>query len=253
VRLTVVGCSGSFPGPRSTSSCYLLEHDGYNLVLDLGNGAFGELQRYVATSQVHAVALSHLHPDHCLDLCGMYVARRYDPSGALPRIPVWGPSGVAARLARAYDLPESPGMTAEFDFGEYESVPGSPPTIVLGPFAVTPYRVVHPVPAYALRISCGDSVLTYSGDTGPCDALVDAASGADLFLVEASFEPDRANPPDLHLTGIEAGEHAAAAGVRRVVGTHVPPWHDPQNAMAGIRSAFSGDVEMARPGARWTV
>ena len=41
MRLTVVGCSGSIPGPHSPASCYLLEADGFRLVVDLGNGALG--------------------------------------------------------------------------------------------------------------------------------------------------------------------------------------------------------------------
>ena len=43
VKLTVLGCSGSVPGPDSPASGYLLEADGYRLVLDLGHGAFGAL------------------------------------------------------------------------------------------------------------------------------------------------------------------------------------------------------------------
>src|SRR6476646_9466161 len=68
MRLTMVGCSGSMPGPHSAASCYLLEADGFRLVVDLGNGAVGALQRYTALNQVDAVALSHLHADPCLDL-----------------------------------------------------------------------------------------------------------------------------------------------------------------------------------------
>ena len=45
MRLTMVGCSGSIPGPHSAASCYLLEADGFRLVVDLGNGAVGALQR----------------------------------------------------------------------------------------------------------------------------------------------------------------------------------------------------------------
>lgn len=247
MRVTVIGCSGSFPGPTSAASCYLVEHDGYRLVLDLGSGALGPLQRHVNLADVDAVALSHLHADHCLDLCGMYVARRYDPSGPLPRIPVWGPPGVACRMARAYDLPEEPGMTAEFEFREYEPDDAVAETVQLGPFSVTPYRVAHPVPAYALRVSADGRTLTYSGDTGRTDRLVDAASGSDLFIVEASFDADVANPPNLHLTGAEAGQYATRAGVARVVGTHVPPWHSPDAALRGIRSTFLGPAEMATP------
>ena len=91
MKPTVVGCSGSFPGPDSAASCYLVEapYEGrtFRLLLDLGSGALGPLQKYVELDQVDAVALSHLHPDHCLDLCGFYVVRKYHPSGALPRLP----------------------------------------------------------------------------------------------------------------------------------------------------------------------
>ena len=95
MKLTVVGCSGSFPGPDSPASCYLLEqeHEGrtWRVLMDLGSGAFGVLQRYVDPLDVDAVLLSHLHADHCLDLCGFYVMRKYHPSGPPPRLPVWGP------------------------------------------------------------------------------------------------------------------------------------------------------------------
>ena len=80
VRLTVIGCSGSFPGPDSPASSYLVEHEGFRLVLDLGNGALGPLQRYCDLSAVGAVCLSHLHADHCLDLCGYWVAQTYGPT-----------------------------------------------------------------------------------------------------------------------------------------------------------------------------
>ena len=79
MKVTVVGCSGSFPGPDSAASCYLLEapYDGrtFRLLLDLGSGALGPLQRYADLESIDAVALSHLHADHCLDLCSFYVFR----------------------------------------------------------------------------------------------------------------------------------------------------------------------------------
>jgi ribonuclease BN (tRNA processing enzyme) len=93
MRLTVVGCSGSMPGPDSAASCYLLEADGFRLVVDLGNGALGGLQRYTALSRIDAVALSHLHADHCLDMCPLWVARKYADEGPLPSIPAYGPAG----------------------------------------------------------------------------------------------------------------------------------------------------------------
>ena len=249
MRLTIVGCSGSYPGPESAASCYLLEeqHEGrtWRVLLDLGNGSLGQLHRYADPLEVDAVLVSHLHADHCLDLCGYYVMRKYHPLGPQPRIPVWGPAGTAERMARAYDLPVVPGMTEEFDFRAWEA------PVVIGPFTVEARQVVHPVTAYALRVTAGGRTLVYSGDTGPCDALDDVASAADLLLAEASFESGVENPPDLHMTGADCGRTAARAGVGRLVLTHVPPWHDPAVAESEARAEWSGPIELARAGATY--
>jgi ribonuclease BN (tRNA processing enzyme) len=91
--LTVVGCAGSFPGPESPASCYLLEADGFRLVIDLGNGALGGLQKYAGLNEIDAICLSHLHADHCVDLYSYRVAREIIPGGPLPPVPVYGPAG----------------------------------------------------------------------------------------------------------------------------------------------------------------
>lgn len=249
MRVTVVGCSGSYPGPDSPASCYLVEseHQGrtWRILLDLGNGALGALQRYADPLLVDAVFLSHLHADHCLDLCSYYVLRKYHPEGPQPRIPVIGPAGVAARLAAAYDLPDVPGMTGEFDFAEYDG------PFEIGPFRVEPVPVVHPVPSYALRVSADGATLAYSGDTAACDGLVRAATDADLFLAESSFVDGEDNPVGVHLTGREAAELAAGAGVRRLVLTHIPPWHDPHRSLDAATPVFRGPLELAAPGATY--
>jgi ribonuclease BN (tRNA processing enzyme) len=251
VRLTVIGASGSYPGPESPASCYLLEaeHDGrtWQVLIDLGSGALGVLQRHIEPVTVDAVLLSHLHADHCLDLCGFYVLRKYHPTGPQPRIPVWGPVGTAVRMAKAYDLDEDPGMNEEFDFQPYTG------PLTLGPFSVTPAEVAHPVTAYGLRIEADGRVLSYSGDTGICQALVATARDADFFLCEASFVESHSNPPDLHLTGGEAGVMATRAGAQRLVLTHVPPWHDAQVILREAKETFDGPVELAEAGASYRI
>lgn len=252
MKLTVIGCSGSFPGADSPASCYLVEAEAdgrtWRILLDLGSGALGALQRFSDPLAIDGVLLSHLHADHCLDMCGYYVFRKYHPTGAQPAIPVWGPSGVAHRLAHAYDLPTVPGMTAEFAFAEYDELP-----ITIGPFRITPVPVVHPVPAYAFRVEAGGRVLVYSGDTGPCYSLNRAAQGADLLLAEASFREGDDNPPDLHLTGRDCGELARASGAGRLVITHVPSWHDAATALAEATAAYDGPVDAAYTGATYDV
>jgi ribonuclease BN (tRNA processing enzyme) len=247
MKLTVVGCSGSYPGPDSPASCYLLEADldgrTWRIVLDLGSGALGALHRYVDPLTVDAVLLSHLHADHCLDLTGYYVMRKYHPNGPQPRIPVWGPVGTADRMARAYDLPPQPGMNEQFEFRTWDG------PVQIGPFAVEPIPVVHPVPAYGLRVSVGGATVAYSGDTGPCPALDQVADEVDLLLAEASFRAADDNPEGLHLTGADCGALASRAGVKSLVITHVPPWHDPRVALHEASERYAGPLELARAGA----
>src|SRR3954468_15185673 len=184
MKVTVIGCSGSFAGPDSTASCYLVEASDpeekdrvWRILLDLGSGALGALQRHVDPLCIDALIVSHLHADHFFDISGYYVLRKYHPSGAAPRIPVWGPRGMKARVARAYGLPLDPGMNDEFAFKRLRKG-----TFDIGPFTITAKRVLHPIEAFAFRIEHEGKVLVYSGDTAVCDALVELAEGADILL-----------------------------------------------------------------------
>ncbi|HEY6275282.1 MAG TPA: MBL fold metallo-hydrolase [Streptosporangiaceae bacterium] len=244
MRLTIIGCSGSFPGPDSPASCYLLEADGFRLLLDLGNGALGALQRHAGLDSIDAVCLSHLHADHCLDLCSYMVARTYHPDGPRPRIPVYGPAGTAHRMAQAYGFGEHPGMAGAFDF-----VTLAPGTLTIGPFQVTVAHVNHPVETFGFRVEQAGRALAYSADTGESAALVGLARQADLLLCEASFLTGPGLPTGLHLTAGQAAEHAARAGAGQLILTHLVPWNDPARIQAEASgSAFGGPISLAVPG-----
>jgi ribonuclease BN (tRNA processing enzyme) len=253
MKVTVVGCSGSLPGPDSPASCYLVqaEHEGrtWHLVLDLGNGSLGALQRYVDLRDLDGVVVSHLHPDHCVDLCGLYVAQRYDPRGPNPRaIPVHGPAGVAGRMARAYDLDDADHMGAELDFREMQDRVG----FVVGPFTVTPFLVNHPVEAYGVRVEAQGRTLAYTGDTDACDALEHLCRDASLVLADSAFVDGRDDAEGVHLSGSRAARAAVAAGgVHQLVLTHMPPWNDPEVCRAQASAVWPGEVGLASPGATY--
>jgi ribonuclease BN (tRNA processing enzyme) len=246
MRLTILGCAGSFPGPESACSAYHVEADGFRLLIDFGPGSLSALQRYAGLHAVDAILLTHLHCDHVMDATSYVVVRRYNPEGADPPLPVYAPAGAPDRLSAAYS---ANGESLDDVFTFYSLQPG---TFPLGPFSVTVDQMNHPVETYGVRLEHNEKVLAYSADTAPCDALVRLAQGADLFLCEASYLDGADNPPDLHLTGREAGEHATKAGVGRLVLTHlVAAWGSEAITFEAATAAFGGPVDVARPGARY--
>jgi ribonuclease BN (tRNA processing enzyme) len=258
VRLTVLGCSGSGPGPTSPASGYLVTAGDTHLLVDLGNGAFGALLRHADPWRLDAVALSHLHADHCADMSNLVVHRRYDPApppGATA-LPVHAPSEAAERLAVAYAASAAERASADLtDVLAFHPVADG---ATVGGVTLRATPVAHPVEAYALRLEHEGASLVYSGDTGPCPGLVELARGADVLLCEASWphvvqgrwtEP----PPGLHMSGRQAGEHAAAAGVGRLLLTHVPVWCDPAELLTEAQKTFDGPVELVAPDASYDV
>jgi len=241
MRLTVIGCSGSFPGPDSPASSYLLEAEGFRLVIDLGNGALGVLQRHAELFGIDAICVSHLHADHCIDLSSYWVARQYAPEGPRPPIPVHGPQGTTHRIAGICGE-KADAIRARFD------VRNLSPTQEIGPFRVTTERMNHPVETFGFRVEHAGWTVAYSADTGPTDALVRLADGADVLLSEASFQDADNNPPDLHLTARQAGEHATRAGAGQLVLTHLVPWYDQELSLAQAAQAYRGPLSAAATG-----
>jgi ribonuclease BN (tRNA processing enzyme) len=244
VQVTVVGWAGSYPGPTSPASCYLIDTGDFRLLLDLGNGALGALQQYAGLADIDAVCLSHLHADHCLDMCGYSVFRNYHPDGALPPIPVHAPPTAAERLSGALGS-EHLGITDAFTFTDLR-----PGTVEIGPLRITTRHMNHPVETFGFRVEHDGRVLAYSADTGPTDELVALAKGADVLLSEASFAEGPGLPPNLHLTARQAGEYATRAEVGELVLTHLVAWNDAATSLEQASAAFSGPLRQASCGLR---
>lgn len=261
MRLVVVGCAGSFPSAASACSAYLVQADDgagrtWTVLLDLGNGALGPLQRYGDVAAVDAIGLSHLHSDHVADMAVLSVARRYRPSGVLPPIPVWGPPGTAARLLElAGD--DDPAASTDGQFEVHVWDPAEP--VAVGPMTLAPVAMNHSVPCFGVRVSgpsegAPDRVVTvsYTGDTDAGAGLDALATDADLLLAEAAFQEGRDDAfRGIHLTARRAAEAAARGGTRHLVLTHLPAWNDPAVAEAEARSAYDGLTTLAAPGDRF--
>jgi len=238
----VLGCAGTFPSADSGCSAYLVEHDGFRLLLDAGNGALGAMQRHIGLFELDAVLLSHLHADHCIDLVAYSYARRYHPEPH-PRLLVHGPRGTAERLSQVFDTPPPDGLHDVYDFRT--TAPGK---TRIGPFEVELTPTAHPVECYAIRVTAGGRSVTYSADTGPSEEVAKAAAGTDVFLCESTWLDGNPHPPNLHLTAREAGEHAARAGAGRLALIHTTAYLE-QHAFAEQASQeYDGPIDLAVPG-----
>ena len=249
MKLTIAGCAGTFPGPDAACSSYLLEQDGFRLLIDAGNGSTGVLQRSIGLLDIDAVVISHLHGDHYLDLVTYTYARRYHPDGSPGCLPVHGPSDIEAHIAGAFGRPVGELLSEVYEFHPV-SQPGR---LSIGPFDIELGRVNHPIETYGMRIAAGGRTLAYSADTGVSDELVRLARDADALLCEASYLDGDPNPPNIHLTGKQAGEHATRADVGRLLLTHLVPWGDASRTLAEAEQAYDGDLSIVEAGAVYDI
>lgn len=249
MQLTVLGCSGTYPGPDSPCSSYLLEQEGFRLLIDAGNGSVGPLQRHAGLLSPDAAFISHLHGDHYLDLQPYLYARYYHPDGRPPALPVYAPGGLPSQLKAGYGAATS---SAELVDEVYDIHPTGPGRLEIGPFTITLARTAHPIECYGARLEAAGRTLAYSADTGPTEALVGLAQDADVLLCEAGFGTGM-GAPDLHLSGREAGEHATRAGVGRLLLTHLVPTGDAPGTRDSAATAYGGPVEVVHSGDRYDI
>lgn len=244
---TVLGGSGAWPAAGGGCSGYLVEHAGFHVLLDPGYATFPRLIEHIRAAEVDAVYISHGHPDHCADLNPLLRARALAEQPAVS-LPVYAPPGeLDAVLAL-----DRPGMLDDaIDLREF--APGS--TLIIGPFTAETWSLPHVRTNAGVRLqtSSGTSV-AFTGDTGPSQALVDLARGADVYIADASYAVSVPDELASHLSSArQAGRTAAEAGVAHLVLAHLFPDTPHEDALAAAAEAFDGQITIARPGVEVTV
>lgn len=225
MRLTVLGGAAACPNPDQGCSSYLVESDGSQILLDCGSDTLSTLRSVTDFRSIGAIVISHTHSDHTLDLVPYRYGLKYAPGGPSHPIPLWMPPGgmhFLHGLAEAFatGTEESGSFFDVFSAQEYE--PNRPAEI--GPFTIRFQRTRHFIPCWAIRLEVDGGSLVYLADTGTDEALIDFARDADLLICEGThINLPTSEPPEPagHLTARQAGEIAAAAGVHKLLLTHV--------------------------------
>lgn len=248
MELTVLGAGPAYSNrPGALGSGYLVEAAGSALVLDLGQGTFTELAIATEPSRLAGVVVSHLHPDHFIDLVPLRHYLRYElrPPG---RVAVFAPPGLTARLDALHD---EPGFTAAaLDVRDLAVGTSS-----VGPFTLLTARVTHTADSYAVRVTAGPGGggLVYSGDCGVVDDLVPLVRSGDTLLVEVSFGTNPVPAGAWHLNADDVVELARRTNPGRILLTHIQMGFDPGAVLERVRAGYGGRVRFVAPGERLTI
>ncbi len=238
MKLTVLGGAGAWPPAGGACSGYLVEHDGFRLLIDPGYAILPRLLAIVPAGAIDAVLVSHGHPDHVADLSPMLRARAMSDDPPSP-LPAYAPPGA---LDRVLELDQAESVKGACDVREFEAGEA----FSIGPFTIDSRSLPHFVPNAGLRISAGGRSMTYTGDAGPSDDLVELAVATDLLLAEATYLDSVPTGSAGRLnTAIEVGRQAARAGAARLVLTHLWPGTDPIAAREAARRAYAAAIDVA--------
>ena len=255
MQLTVIGAGPAYTDRRgSVGASYLVRAPGGALLLDLGQGAFPNLFASIDPAELDAVVITHLHPDHFVDLVPLrhYLKFEFEPARS---VAVVGPADLAARLDGLHGVADWAGPSLRFETLS-EGIRR------IGPFELEARRVTHTAESCAVRVSVAGpgaritvgpgaattAGLVYSGDCGRADDLVPLIRPGDTLLAEASFGAGPMPVADLHLTSTEAARAAAARGAARLLLTHIQSGYSRPEALAAAQAVFGGPVRFVTEG-----
>lgn len=263
MKLTVLGKSPAWQDADGACSGYLVTERDTAVLLDCGNGVFGKLRKFHDYVDVDAIVISHLHADHFFDLVPYAFALVHAPRQQPVPVDRWPGTDSPARPT-LYAPPGSIGVFRKvtalwgleslvddaFEIIEYDPEA----TVSVGDIKVSFREVPHFIQTHAIELTGprGERI-TYGSDCCPNEALVEFAKGTDLLMAEATLpRPERTGFRG-HLTPGEAGQHAAAAGAKRLLLTHFSDELDPGWVHDEATGQFSGPADLAAEGLSITV
>jgi ribonuclease BN (tRNA processing enzyme) len=246
LQLDVLGAGPAYTNRvDATGAAYLVRHGPTALLLDLGQGSFPRLARAIEPSTLDAVVISHLHPDHFIDLVALrhYLRWEFHPAR---RVRVVAPAGLETRLDALHD---APGFTAAALDVE-DVTPGLRP---IGTLMLEARPVTHSRDSHAYRVAPaegGGPGLVYSGDCGRAEDLDPLIRAGDTLLSEVSFGPGPVPSGAAHLDGPAVGALARRTDVGRVLLTHLQMGFDEGATIDSARAEFDGPISFVAPGSR---
>jgi ribonuclease BN (tRNA processing enzyme) len=235
LEVIVLGAAGSYQDPGSGTACsgYLVRSGSTTILLDCGYGVLENAIKYTSLTDIDAVFLSHIHPDHCADIFNLNgYLRRYPQK---KRVHVLVPNDMRKHL-NAY-------VERWATCLKWKEINGQA-RVRIGDFTFGFSRTRHGPRTYGCQVTHAEVVVTYTADTGPGWRPSRFVCGTDLLICDAAYISPDEGPP-VHLTAEQAGELATNIGARRLMLTHLRPGADIHQPEVHAKKTFDGPVQVA--------
>jgi ribonuclease BN (tRNA processing enzyme) len=245
--ITVLGCGAAFPRAGGACSGFLFSSGDTNVWVDAGNGTFSNLQKQISYWDVDALVITHAHSDHLADVMPLMYALGFDPESDAKSIPVFAPFDIEPTLLSPLGGKSREIFERVFDFRQITHA------FDVGGIHFDPFPTKHPAESFGVRVTDDSKVAVYTSDTAVFHELIAACADADVLICEATYVDRIKTDPGVHMWAREAGRVATEAGAKRLVLTHIWATIDPAIAVVEAAEEFSGPVEAAVEGARYTI
>ncbi|CAM2931499.1 MBL fold metallo-hydrolase [Dellaglioa algida] len=212
MKLTILGFYGGYPAHEIGTSSYLIQSNGFNLLLDCGSGAMLSLEQKLNPLNLDAVVLSHYHQDHIADVGVLQYDWQINGDEVSKALPIYGPKIDQEAFSKLTWADATVGVG--YTNGE---------VVEIGPFVFEFIETIHPVPAYAMKIteSATGKVFVFTADTAYDEKLNTISQNADLLMTDTNFFNDKVGKK-WHMTAGESGRFARINHVKRLLLTHLP-------------------------------
>lgn len=243
MKITVLGTSGAYAEAGRACSGYLIQSNSANIWVDMGPGTLSNIQKVIKLTELDALLISHMHPDHYLDIYGLRYFLEYDQKSAL-RLKIFGPRGLKDKIISIQ--PESLStFESLFDFKEINSGEN----FEIGDILVSSFKAVHPLDTLMYSFMADDKKIFYTADTGMFENLINFMRDSDLLLCEATYLRKEA-PSNVHLRTTEIAEMANTAGIKKVILSHFWPGTDRIKSKSEVKEFYNGSVIVAEENMR---
>lgn len=239
MRLTVIGKWGAYPEKGEATSSFLVEHKGFNLLLDCGSGVLSRLQYYLDLKKLDALILSHYHADHIADVGSLQYAVRIQKQLNFRSQPLY-----------VFAYPAEEEQFLSLNYKEYAVAKPILPEkeIQIGPFSVKSTPTTHNAQGLAFRLEAEEKVIAFITDSAFRQEFIELAKNADLLVAGTPlFKGEEKNFPN-HFSAYQAGFIAKAAQSKKLLLSHLPHVGKIEVLKEEAEEAFGREVLLAKEG-----